>query len=81
VREVIQPLRRVVQEVKPVLEEVQTIVAKGEPRVKAVLTPVPTPAITRVAKPIVAAVETPIVETLDQEEGYGYKKGAAAKKA
>jgi hypothetical protein len=40
-REVIQPFRKVIQEVKPVLEEVHTVVAKGEPRLRAAIAPIP----------------------------------------
>jgi hypothetical protein len=59
-REVIVPYRRVVQEIQPVVEQVQTIVARGEPRVEAVVAPVavaaPVAPVAAIAPAQVAAV-------------------------
>jgi len=91
VREVIQPFRRVTQEVRPVLEEVHTVVAKGEPRLRAAVAPV-------AAAPVIAdggaialgkglglglggyakGYAQPIIESAPLlAKGYGYGKAAA----
>ena len=58
VREIIQPYRSIQQEVRPVLEEISTVVARGEPRVNAVVAPAPAPV--AVAAPVALAAPAPI---------------------
>ena len=69
VREVIQPFRKVIQKVEPVLEEVHTVVAKGEPRLRAAL-PLANNYAAPLAAPLATPLAAPLLKTVPLEKGY-----------